>query len=92
MLNIHGVIKKMNILEIESPINIEARTCKFNDKTNVTYAIMESNHNLCIDKREITKSQIKACENLSRITSDKNDVNVINNEIFQLKSILNLLK
>ena len=92
MLIIYGDIKKMNILEIESPINIEARTCKFNDKTNVTYSIMESNHNLCIDKKEITKSQIKACENLSRITSDMNEVHAINNEIYQLKSILSLLK
>ncbi|MGD1834185.1 MAG: hypothetical protein ACPKQO_00505 [Nitrososphaeraceae archaeon] len=81
----------MNILEIESPIKIEARTSKFDKKINITYSIVESYHNLCIDKKEIMKAQIQACENLSKYASNKNEVHVINNEISQLKFILNIL-
>ena len=84
----------MNILEIESPFKIEAKTSKFNDETNVIYSIAESYHNLCIDKKEIIIEQIKACENLLRFTNNNNnksDSLAIEKEISELKLALDLL-
>ena len=79
----------MNILEIESPFKIEAKTSKFNDETNVIYSIAESYHNLCIDKKEIIIEQIKACENLLRYTNtNKIDSLAIEKEISELKLAL----
>jgi hypothetical protein len=81
----------MNILEIESPFKIEAKTSKFNDETNVIYSIAESYHNCCIDKKEIIIEQIKACENLLRYTNHKNDILTLEREISELKSALDIL-
>ena len=82
----------MNILEIESPFKIEAKTSKFNDETNVIYSIAESYHNLCIDKKEIIIEQIKACENLLRFTNNNNsDSLALKKEISELKLALNIL-
>ena len=82
----------MNILEIESPFKIEAKTSKFNDETNVIYLIAESYHNLCIDKKEIIIEQIKACENLLRFTNNNNsDSLALKKEISELKLALNIL-
>ncbi len=71
----------MNILEIESPFKIEAKTSKFNDETNVIYSIAESYYNCCIDKKEIIIEQIKACENLLRYTNNKIDILTLEREI-----------
>jgi hypothetical protein len=81
----------MNILEIESPFKIEAKTSKFNDETNVIYSIAESYHNCCIDKKEIIIEQIKACENLLRYTNNKIDILTLEREISELKSALDIL-
>ena len=81
----------MNILEIESPFKIEAKTSKFNDETNVIYSIAESYHNLCIDKKEIIIEQIKACENLLRFTNNNSDSLALKKEISELKLALNIL-
>ena len=58
----------MNILELEFPFKIEAKTSKCNDETNVMYSIVDPYHNCCIDKKEIIIEQIKAWENLLRCT------------------------
>lgn len=84
----------MNILEIESPFKIEAKTSKFNDETNVIYSIAEAYHNCCIDKKEIIIEQIKACENLLRYTNTNNnnsDSLALKKEISELKLALDIL-
>jgi hypothetical protein len=81
----------MNILEIESPFKIEAKTSKFNDETNVIYSIAESYHNCCIDKKEIIIEQIKACENLLRYTNNNSDILTLEREISELKLALDIL-
>ena len=81
----------MNILEIESPFKIEAKTSKFNDETNVIYSIAEPYHNCCIDKKEIIIEQIKACENLLRYTNNKIDILTLEREISELKLALDIL-
>jgi hypothetical protein len=86
----------MNILEIEPPFKIEAKTSKFNDETNVMYSIAEPYHNCCIDKKEIIIEQIKACENLLRYTNTNNNNNnsdslALKKEISELKLALDIL-
>ena len=81
----------MNILEIESPFKIEAKTSKFNDETNVIYSIAEPYHNCCIDKKEIIIEQIKACENLLRYTNNKSEILTLEREISELKLALDIL-
>ena len=81
----------MNVLEIEFPLKIEAKTTRYNDKTNVIYSIAELQHNFCIDKKEIIIEQIKACENLSRYNINKSDSLALEREISELKIALNIL-
>jgi len=81
----------MNILEIEFPLKIEAKTTRYNDKTNIIYSIAELQHNICINKKEIIREQIKACENLSRYTTNKTDTLALQREISELKIALDIL-
>ena len=81
----------MNILEIESPFKIEAKTSKFNDENYVIYSIVETYHNCCIDKKEIIIEQIKACENLLRFTNNNSDILTLKREISELKLALEIL-
>jgi hypothetical protein len=81
----------LNILEVEFPLKIEAKTTRYNDKTNVIYSIAELQHNFCIDKKEIIIEQIKACENLSRYNINKSDSLAHEREISELKIALNIL-
>ena len=81
----------MNILEIEFPFKIEAKTSKCNEKTNVMYSIAEPYHNCCIDKKEIITEQIKACENLLRCTNNKSNNLALDKEISELKLALDIL-
>lgn len=81
----------MNILEVEFPLKIEAKTTRYNDKTNVIYSIAELQHNFCINKKEIIIEQIKACENLSRYNINKSDSLALEREISELKIALNIL-
>jgi hypothetical protein len=80
----------MNILEIEFPLRIEAKTTRYNDKTNIIYSVAELQHNICIDKKEIIREQIKACENLSRYTTNKSDSLALEREISELKIALDI--
>lgn len=80
----------MNILEIEFPLKIEAKTTRYNDKTNIIYSIAELQHNICINKKEIIREQIKACENLSRYTTNKTDTLALQREISELKIALDI--
>jgi hypothetical protein len=81
----------MNILEIEFPFKIEAKTSKQNDKTNVIYSIAEPYHNCYIDKKEIIIEQIKACTDLLKNTSNKSDIIALEKEISKLNLALEIL-
>ena len=81
----------MNVLEVEFPLKIEAKTSKYNDKTNVIYSVAELQHNFCINKKEIIMEQIKACENLSRYTINQSDSLALEREISELKTALDIL-
>jgi hypothetical protein len=81
----------MNIIEVEFPLKIEAKTSKYNEKTSVIYSFAELQHNFCIDKKEIIMEQIKACENLSRYSTNKSDSLALEREISELKLALDIL-
>ena len=72
-------------------MKIEAKTTRYNDKTNVIYSIAELQHNFCLNKKEIIMEQIKACENLSRYTINKSDSLALEREISELKVALDIL-
>ena len=81
----------MNIIEVEFPLKIEAKTSKYNEKISVIYSVAELQHNFCIDKKEIIMEQIKACENLSRYSTNKSDNLALDKEISELKLALDIL-
>jgi hypothetical protein len=81
----------MNILEIEFPFKIEAKTSKLNDKINVIYSIAETYHNCYIEKKELIIEQIKACEDLLKYTNNTSDSLALEKEISQLKLALGIL-
>jgi hypothetical protein len=81
----------VNILEVEFPLKIEAKTSKYKEKINIIYSVAELQHNFCIDKKEIIIEQIKACENLSRYTTNKSDSLALEREISELKLALDIL-
>lgn len=81
----------MNIIELEFPLKIEAKTSKYNEETSIIYSIAELQHNFCIDKKEIIIEQIKACENLSRYSTNKSDNLALEREISELKLALDIL-
>ncbi len=81
----------MNILEIEFPLKIEAKTTRYNGKTNIIYSVAELQHNIWLNKKEIIREQIKACENLSRYTTNKTDSLALEREISELKIALDIL-
>ena len=81
----------MNIIELESPLKIEAKTSKYNEETSIKYSIAELQHNFCIDKKEIIMEQIKACQNLSRYNTNKSVSLALEREISELKLALDIL-
>ena len=81
----------MNIIELESPLKIEAKTSKYNEETSIIYSIVELQHNFCIDKKEIIMEQIKACQNLSRYNTNKSVSLALEREISELKLALDIL-
>ena len=81
----------MNIIEVEFPLKIEAKTSKYNEKISVIYSVAEFQHNFCIDKKEIIMEQIKACENLSRYNINKSVSLALEREISELKLALDIL-
>ncbi len=81
----------MNIAQIEAPFLVEAKTCGCkNKKRNISYSVIESEHGLCIDRRELILAQIEACEILLKYTKDEGDSMIIKKEISLLKLALDL--
>ena len=84
----------MNISESEASAIPAAKTCgckQQQDGKKVTYAFIDSYHNICIDKKDIISSELDACEKLVRYTADQTEKQVIGKEISELKIMLDLL-
>ena len=63
----------MNIVEMESPFVIQAKTIGHKRRRNVIYSVENSYHSICIDKRDILLEQIHACESVLKYTNDRID-------------------
>jgi hypothetical protein len=83
----------MNISETEAPIRVIAKTCgcRENNKRKVTYALVDSYHSLCLDKKDIIYAELEACEKLLKYTLEDDDKKTIESEIAELKMALDLL-
>jgi hypothetical protein len=87
----------LNISEAESPYGIMAKTCGCVDnKRKVTYSLIDSYHSLCHDKKDLILGQIEACQRLAKYTvkygRDEVDRQAIENEIDELKMVLDLIQ
>lgn len=82
----------MNIVEMESPFIIEAKTTGSNTNRSVTYSPVDTYHNIFIDERELILAQIHTCEILLKYTKDRTDQIVLEKEIGDLKLMLDLIE
>jgi hypothetical protein len=82
----------MNIVEMESPFIIEAKTTGSNRNRSVTYSPVDTYHNIFIDKRDLILAQIHACEILLKYTKDRTDQIILEKEIGDLKLMLDLIE
>lgn len=82
----------MNIANVETESVIIAKTCgcKSVDR-KVTYIFANSTHTLCLDKKEIIKAEIEACERLSKYALEESDRSAIEREISELRMALDLV-
>lgn len=86
-----GII--MNLVYPQENIVI-AKTCgcKENSKSKVTYAFSEEFHSLCMDKKDIIRAEIEACERLLKYATSESERIVIEKEIADLKTALHLMQ
>jgi hypothetical protein len=72
---------------------ITARTCGRNEKTcqKVAYAISEESHTLCMDKKYMIQAQIEACDILLNYVKSNPEKKIIEKEINELRSALDLM-
>ena len=72
---------------------ITAKTCGCNENTRqkVAYAISEESHSLCMDKKYMIEAQIKACDTLLNYVKSNPEKMIIEKEINELKSALDLM-
>jgi len=82
----------MNISETEAPVRLVAKTCGCRDKrkNKVTYSIVDSYHDLCLDKKDIINAEIAASDTLLKGVSHE-DKKTIELEIAELKMTLELM-
>ncbi|MGH9983853.1 MAG: hypothetical protein ACRD8W_07850 [Nitrososphaeraceae archaeon] len=87
----------MNTTDTETPSLVVAKVCgpkdkeKASDKKKITYSVAEEYHSLSLDKKDITLSELNACERLLEYTKDASDEEIIEREIAELKMTLDLL-
>ncbi|MEP6576212.1 MAG: hypothetical protein ABJB85_07285 [Nitrososphaerota archaeon] len=82
----------MNIVEMEVPFTIEAKTYGCKEKRGVTYSLVDSYRSICICKRDIILGQIQACERLLKYTNNRIDQIILEKEIADLRLMLDLLE
>lgn len=82
----------MNITDLESSIQIDAKICGSVESRKIAYSIMDFYHSLYINKKDIILAQISACELLYKYTTDSFDKNVLKKEISDLKLMLDFIE
>jgi hypothetical protein len=85
----------MNVTDTETPSIVVAKVCGSKDKSSnekkITYSVAEEYHSLSLDKKDITLSELNACERLLEYTKDVSDEEIIEREVAELKMTLDLL-
>lgn len=82
----------MNLTDIDSTIQIDAKLCGSSHKRGIAYSVMEFHHSLYINKKDIILGQIRACDLLYKYAIDNLDSNVLRKEILDLKLMLDLIE
>jgi hypothetical protein len=82
----------MNLTDIDSTIQIDAKLCGSSHKRGIAYSVMEFHHSLYINKKDIILEQIRACDLLYNYAIDSLDRNVLRKEILDLKLMLDLIE
>jgi hypothetical protein len=82
----------MNVVYPQENIVI-AKTCgcKQKNRNKVTYAFSEEFHALCMDKKDIIQAEIKACEKLMKYATSETERAVVEKEIVELRTALDLM-
>lgn len=81
----------MNI--VYPPENIViAKTCGCKANNNkVTYAFSAEFHALCMDKKDIIRAEIEACERLLKYAPSESDRAIVEKEIADLRTAFDLM-
>jgi hypothetical protein len=82
----------MNVTNLESSIQIDAKICGSVERRRIAYSIMEFHHSLYINRKDIILAQISACGLLYKYTTDSFDKNILKKEISDLKLMLDLIE
>jgi ribosome assembly protein YihI (activator of Der GTPase) len=67
------------------------RIPKLGSRRKIAYSLIDVYHTLCLDKKDITQSELCACEKLLDNTIDDNVRVIIKNEISELRMVLDLI-
>lgn len=82
----------MNIVYLEeNPITAKTCGCKEKKRQKINYAFSEQFHSLCMDKKYIIQAEIEACERLFKYAINDSERAVIEKEVSELKSALDLM-
>jgi hypothetical protein len=82
----------MNVIYLEeNPIIAKTCGCKEKNRQRVTYAFAGEFHSLCVDKKYIIQAEIDACERLLKYAINGPELAVIEKEITELKTVLDLM-
>ena len=79
----------MNVVYPNSTM-VVAKTCGRRDGQKVTYAFASEFHTLCMDKKDIIRAEVEACEKLLRYSTQAEKA-VIEKEIEDLKTALDFM-
>jgi hypothetical protein len=82
----------MNVIDLDSTIQIDAKLCGTFHRRKIAYSIMDFHHSLYINKKDIILGQISACELLYKYTINIIDRNVLRKEILDLKMMLDFIE
>lgn len=82
----------MNIAYSSSNLMV-AKTCGCNERNRqkVTYAFSDEFHSLCIDKKDIIHNQIQAYERLLKYVTNESERAIVEKEIAELKTMVDLM-
>ena len=82
----------MNIVYTDTPDDVIAKTCGYESSSRrVAYCFVGSCYNCYKDKRDIILTEIEACERLLKYPTTMEDIQLIEEEISELKLTLDLL-